>query len=103
MHLLSHLLLPLFGNLYSPRVSATGTGPNECQGNIRFRALVRQVLQRADLSKLDGRLKNQLAREILERYVLFVDCDDSVDLFLIDFVLTLRSYAFAVQRQVSQW
>jgi hypothetical protein len=43
-----------------------GTGPNECQGNIRFRALVRQVLQRADLSKLDGRLKALLAKEILD-------------------------------------
>ena len=42
-----------------------GTGPNECQGNIKFRALVRQVLQRADLSKLDGRLKAKMAKEIL--------------------------------------
>ncbi|KAL3935411.1 MAG: hypothetical protein SGARI_002988 [Bacillariaceae sp.] len=43
-----------------------GTGPNECQGNIKFRALVRQVLQRADMNKLDGRLKAQLAKEILD-------------------------------------
>jgi hypothetical protein len=42
-----------------------GTGPNEQSGNIRFRALVRRVLQGADLANLDGKLKANLAREIL--------------------------------------
>lgn len=79
MYLFSHHpLLPLFRNLRD-----AGTCPNECQGNIRFRALVRQVLQRADLSKLDKRLKNQLAKEILERCVMFVVCDDGVCLVLV--------------------
>lgn len=42
-----------------------GTGPNESQGNIRFRALVRRVLQEVDPSKLDGKIKAKIAREIL--------------------------------------
>lgn len=43
-----------------------GTGPNESRGNIRFRALVRRALQGVEPSKLDGRLKARLAREILK-------------------------------------
>mmetsp|Transcript_2014 Transcript_2014/g.3686 ORF Transcript_2014/g.3686 Transcript_2014/m.3686 type:complete len:358 (+) Transcript_2014:92-1165(+) len=43
-----------------------GTGPNESQGNIHFRALVRQALLKAGKAKLDGKLKASLAREILK-------------------------------------
>jgi hypothetical protein len=43
-----------------------GTGPNECRGNIRLRALVRQALRNADLTKLDGKLKAGYSKEILE-------------------------------------
>jgi hypothetical protein len=43
-----------------------GTGPNESQGNIRFRALVRHALQDGEASRLDGRVKAKLAREILK-------------------------------------
>jgi hypothetical protein len=42
-----------------------GTGPNESQGNIRFRAMVRRVIQEMDPSKLNGKVKAKLAREIL--------------------------------------
>jgi hypothetical protein len=43
-----------------------GTGPNECRGNIRFRALVRQALQNADLTILDGKRKAGISKEILD-------------------------------------
>jgi hypothetical protein len=43
-----------------------GTGPNECRGNVRLRALVRQALRNTDLSKLDGKLKAGYSKEILE-------------------------------------
>lgn len=43
-----------------------GTGPNEARGNVKFRFLVRQAIQKVDLDQLDGKLKGRLAKEILD-------------------------------------
>ena len=42
-----------------------GTGPNEHQGNIRFRALVKEHLENATLPKHNGKAKTKLAGKII--------------------------------------
>jgi hypothetical protein len=42
-----------------------GTGPNEFQGNIRFRALVKETLQSDEFKKSTGSTKTMLARMIV--------------------------------------
>jgi hypothetical protein len=42
-----------------------GTGPNEHQGNIRFRALVKDILGTTDLPQHNGKAKTKLASKIL--------------------------------------
>ena len=44
-----------------------GTGPNEQIGNIRFRALVRHVIQETGLKDLDGKVKAKLARDVIKQ------------------------------------
>jgi hypothetical protein len=42
-----------------------GTGPNEHQGNIRFRALVKEILGTTNLPKHNGKAKTKLAIKII--------------------------------------
>ncbi len=63
-----------------------GTGPNEQIGNIRFRALVRDVIQSFGSKDLDGKEKTRLAKSVMKevkakggRFVRRVESGASTD------------------------